>query len=117
MTDPFVLTALTVAGLAAAYPLARQRLELSLAKHPSLTGHSRMAKRVASLVPGYAYDEARFFGSDEAPAEVQALRRAGFARLAHELSSRHPQSVALSKQAREGISDMLFSCAFRVPFK
>ena len=117
MTDPFVLTALTVAGLAAAYPLARQRLELSLAKHPSLTGHSRMAKRVASLVPGYAYDEARFFGSDEAPAEVQALRRAGFARLAHELSSRHPQSVALSKQAREGISDMQFTGAYRVPFQ
>jgi glutamate-1-semialdehyde 2,1-aminomutase len=33
-----------------------------------------MAKRVAALVPGYAYDEARFFGADDAPPEVQARR-------------------------------------------
>jgi len=117
MNDPLVLTALAVAGLAAAYPLARQRLELSLAKHPSLTGHSRMAKRVAALVPGYAYDEAQFFGSDGAPAAVQAQRRAGFMRLAHELTSRHPKSVALTKQAREGLSDLQFTGAYRVPFQ
>ncbi len=117
MNDPLVLTALAVAGLAAAYPLARQRLELSLAKHPSLTGHSRMAKRVAALVPGYAYDEAQFFGSDGAPAAVQAQRRAGFMQLAHELTSRHPKSVALTKQAREGLSDLQFTGAYRVPFQ
>jgi len=117
MNDPLVLTALAVAGLAAAYPLARQRLELSLAKHPSLTGHSRMAKRVAALVPGYAYDEAQFFGSDGAPAAVQAQRRAGFMRLAHELTSRHPKSVALTKQAGEGLSDLQFTGAYRVPFQ
>ncbi|MDP3612885.1 MAG: aminotransferase class III-fold pyridoxal phosphate-dependent enzyme, partial [Rubrivivax sp.] len=117
MSDPLVLTAVAVAGVLAAYPLARQRLELSLAKHPSLTGHSRMAKRVAALVPGYAYDEAQFFGSDGAPADVQLQRRAGFMRLAHELSNRHPQSVALTKQAREGLSDLQFTGAYRVPFQ
>ncbi len=115
--DPFALTALTVAGLAAAYPLARQRLELSLAKHPSLTGHSRMAKRVAALVPGYAYDETRFFGSDDAPPAVQSQRRAGFARLAEQLSSRHAASIAMTKTAREAISDLQFTGAYRVPFQ
>ena len=34
-------------------------------------GHSRMAKRVAAQVPGYAYDEAQFFASDGAPGGVR----------------------------------------------
>ena len=33
---------------------AYTRLQLSKAKHPSLAGHSRMAKRVARLVPFYS---------------------------------------------------------------
>jgi len=117
MNDALVFTALALAGLAATLPLARRRLELSLAKHPSLTGHSRMAKRVASLVPGYTYDEQRFFGSDGAPAEVVARRRTGFARLAAQLNARHEKSIALTAQAREAISDLQFTGAYRVPFQ
>jgi glutamate-1-semialdehyde 2,1-aminomutase len=117
MIEPLALTAITVAGLAAAWPLAMQRLALSRAKHPSLTGHSRMAKRVARLVPGYTYDEAKFFGSDGAPAEVQARRRQGFARLATQLTTRHEKSIALTRQARETISDLQFTGAYRVPFQ
>ena len=60
--ETFTVTTLALAAAAAAFaPRAVRRLELSLAKHRSLTGHSRLAKRVAALVPGYAYDEARFF--------------------------------------------------------
>jgi len=117
MVEPLLLTALAAAGLAAALPKARQRLELSLAKHPSLTGHSRMAKRVAALVPGYSYDEVRFFGSDGAPPEMQARRRAGFMRLAGQLSSRHEASIALTRQARESIPDLQFTGIYRVPFQ
>ncbi|MDZ7590526.1 MAG: aminotransferase class III-fold pyridoxal phosphate-dependent enzyme [Rubrivivax sp.] len=117
MVEPLLLTALAAAGLAAVLPRARQRLELSLAKHPSLTGHSRMAKRVAGLVPGYSYDEARFFGSDGAPAEVQAHRRAGLMRLAGQLTTRHEKSIALTQQARAAISDLQFTGAYRVPFQ
>jgi len=109
--------ALALAAAAVTLPLARRRLELSLAKHPSLAGHSRMAKRVAALVPGYAYDEERFFGSDGAPAEVVTRRRAGFFALAGRLAERHPKSVALTKQARERISDLQFTGAYRVPFQ
>ena len=116
MTEPLVLTALAVAGLVALLPLARRRLELSLAKHPSLTGHSRMAKRVAALVPGYAYDEARFFGSDGAPTEVQARRRSGFVRLAGQLTKRHAKSIALTQQAREHLPDLQFTGSYRVPY-
>ena len=117
MNESLVFTALAVAGLAAALPLAKRRLELSLAKHPSLTGHSRMAKRVAALVPGYAYDEARFFGSDGAPGEVMQRRQAGFQRLAAQLGERHARSIAMTAQAREGISDLQFTGAYRVPFQ
>ena len=74
--------------MAFAWPRLSQRLALSRAKHPSLAGHSRIARRVASLVPGYVYDEARFFGSDGAPPEIVARRREGFMRLAGQLNSR-----------------------------
>ena len=43
MDNAFALTTLGLA-IAASLPLAKSRLELSLDKHPSLTGHSRMAK-------------------------------------------------------------------------
>ena len=117
MNEPLLLGALAAASAAVLLPMARQRLELSLAKHRSLTGHSRMAKRVARMLPGYAYDEARFFGSDSAPAEVQAQRRAGFMQLAHTLRTRHPKSLALTRQAREGLSDLQFTGAYRVPYQ
>jgi glutamate-1-semialdehyde 2,1-aminomutase len=119
MNDPVILTALSLAGLAATLAgvgAAKQRLELSLAKHPSLTGHSRMAKRVASLVPGYAYDEEKFFNADAAPAAVQAQRRAGFMRLAGHLNARHAQSIALTQQAREHLPDLQFTGSYRVPY-
>ncbi|MBC7938814.1 MAG: aminotransferase class III-fold pyridoxal phosphate-dependent enzyme [Chitinophagaceae bacterium] len=119
MNETFAFSAVATAVVAAlvVLPLARRRLELSLAKHPSLTGHSRMAKRVAALVPGYAYDEARFFGSDDAPAEVQGRRRDGLRRLGAVLQERHAKSLALTAQAREGLSDLQFTGAYRVPFQ
>jgi glutamate-1-semialdehyde 2,1-aminomutase len=49
MEDTLALVALGGVALAAVAPRLKRRLELSRAKHPSLTGHSRMAKRVASL--------------------------------------------------------------------
>ena len=95
---------------------ARRRLQLSLAKHRSLAGHSRMAKRVAGLLPGFSYAEDRFFSVDDAPAEVEGRRRAGFRRLAQQFAERHPQSIAQSMAAAERISDIPFTRAYRVPF-
>ncbi len=116
MSDSLLVSGLALAGLAVALPLARQRLELSLAKHPSLTGHSRMAKRVAAMVPGYAYEEAQFFASDGAPPQLQAQRKQGFVRLANALNGRHAQSIVLTQQAREHIADLQFISAYRVPY-
>ncbi len=118
MDETLTLSALAAIGaLGLALPRIKRRLELSRAKHRSLAGHSRMAKRVASLIPGYAYDEARFFDSDGAPAEVQARRRAGFAALCDLYARRYPKSAALTAQAREGISDLQFTGSYRVPFQ
>src|SRR5947207_13904383 len=69
------------AAVAASLFKLRRRLELSQAKHRSPAGHSRMARRLAGLVPFYEYDEARFFCADGAPAEVAQCRRTGFERL------------------------------------
>jgi glutamate-1-semialdehyde 2,1-aminomutase len=103
--------------VAAALPRLKRRLELSRAKHPSLTGHSRMAKRVARLIPFYEYDEARFFSADGAPDDVVALRRQGFAKLATLYRERFARSAALAGEAAEGISDLQFTASYRVPFQ
>ena len=90
-----------LAAIAAAFalPKIKTRLELSKAKHPSLAGHSRMARRVASLLPYYEYDETRFFQCDHAPGEVAAQRRAGFMRLAALYKQRYERSAALTAEA------------------
>lgn len=51
------ISAALAAGMA---PTAWRRLTLSRAKHRSLTGHSRMAKRVAGWLPGYRLEEQAF---------------------------------------------------------
>ena len=113
----FAFSALMLAALAVLAPRIKRRLELSRAKHASLTGHSKMAKRVAGLLPGYAYDEARFFGSDGAPEEFSRRRRAGFDKLVALYAERFPKSAALTAQASTGISDLQFTGSYRVPFQ
>jgi len=120
MDETYALSAMalaTLATLAVALPAARRRLELSIAKHPSLTGHARMARRVAALLPGYAYDADRFFNSDQAPAEAVSRRRAALQRLSTLFSQRHARSLALTRQAAAGLSDLQFTSAYRVPFQ
>jgi glutamate-1-semialdehyde 2,1-aminomutase len=113
------VSAMTAAAVGAAWTLPRlkRRLELSRAKHRSLAGHSRMAKRVASLIPGYAYGEERFFASDGAPLEVVQQRKDGFQALAALYATRYPLSVQATAQAREGVSDLQFTGSYRVPFQ
>jgi glutamate-1-semialdehyde 2,1-aminomutase len=103
-------------ALLAVSPKIKQRIELSRAKHRSLAGHSRMAKRLARLMPGYSFTEDRFFNCDGAPKEVAQRRHAAFFALAQTLQSRHAQSLAVTARAREHISDLQFTAAYRVPF-
>ncbi len=108
---------LSAAALATSLVTLRRRLELSKAKHRTLTGHARMARRVASLVPFYDYDESRFFCSDDAPEEVAARRRAGFERLAALYDARFAETIRRTAEATDGISDLQFTDAYRVPFQ
>jgi glutamate-1-semialdehyde 2,1-aminomutase len=106
----------TAAGTLAATK-GRQRLALSRAKHRSLGGHVRMAKRVAGQIPFYSYGEDRFFRADGASDEVAARRRAGFDRLAALNSDRFRETLALTAETREGLSDLQFTGRYRVPFQ
>lgn len=120
MEPGYTRIALYAAGaavLAAALAKLKARLELSKAKHPSLTGHARMARRAASLIPFYEYDESRFFTADRPPDDIAALRRAGFARLSALYRSRFAQTVQLTEKIKETISDVQFTEAYRVPFQ
>jgi glutamate-1-semialdehyde 2,1-aminomutase len=110
-------TAAAAALLLYLFARAKTRLELSLAKHRSLTGHARMARRVASLIPFYDYDEDRFFRSDDAPDDVAGRRRDSLTRLSQLWGQRFGQSIATTKQAAGGISDLQFTAAYRVPFQ
>jgi glutamate-1-semialdehyde 2,1-aminomutase len=120
MDDRFVtltLYALGATTLVAGLAKAKSRLELSGAKHRSLAGHARMARRVASLVPFYEFGEDQFFRSDDAPDDIAARRRKGFMRLAQLYRERFAETRRLTAEARGGISDLQFTDAYRVPFQ
>ena len=94
-----------------------RRLQLSRAKHRSLAGHSRWAKRFAALVPYYEYSEEQFFAADDAPPDIVKQRRDGFARLADLYAQRFTKTAALTKEVTDGISDMQFTSRYRVPYQ
>jgi len=95
----------------------KTRLELSRAKHPSLRGHSRIARTVAKLVPFYEYDEASFFRTDDAPSDVAERRRTGFMRLAALYQQRFAETRRVTDDVQSGLSDLQFTAAYRVPFQ
>src|ERR1700719_3286707 len=95
----------------------RHRLQLSKAKCGSLDGHPRIARRVASFVPFYEYDEKRFFCSDDAPADIAAIRRAGFMRLSALYATRFRETNRHTAEVVDAISDLQFTQAYRVPFQ
>jgi glutamate-1-semialdehyde 2,1-aminomutase len=119
MDSPTLILSLsTAAGAAAvAFPKLHARLALSRAKHRSLTGHSKMSRAVARLIPHYEFDIDDFFRSDGAPSAIATQRQDGFFRLASLYEQRYPKGRALTKEAAERISDLQFTRAYRVPFQ
>jgi glutamate-1-semialdehyde 2,1-aminomutase len=119
MTVDTWLVLLVVGGVALAMALRelRARLDLTLAKHRSLAGHPRLARRVASLVRFYEYDEARFYGVDGAPEDVVRQRRAGFEALVATYRERFPEPARATTELAAGLSDLQFTNAYRVPFQ
>src|SRR3954447_8828176 len=93
------------AAVATSLVTLRRRLQLSMAKHASLTGHARMARWGAPLVPLYQYDEGRFFCADDAPQDVAALRRSGLTRLPDLCQTRVAETIRRTEEVADGISD------------
>lgn len=93
------------------------RIQLSRAKHRSLAGHSNISKFISRLLPAYEFDENQFFNTDNVSTEIAERRRDGFLRLSCELLTRSRQSLAMSEDVKEGVSDMQFVSRYRVPFQ
>jgi glutamate-1-semialdehyde 2,1-aminomutase len=113
-----VLMEIGAAAAAAAvlWPRAAARLALSRAKHPSLAGHARMSRWMASQVARYDFDADTFFTSDGAPADVATARRNGLSRLGSEFRLRSPETIAATETLAGSVSDLQFTRAYRVPF-
>jgi glutamate-1-semialdehyde 2,1-aminomutase len=105
------------AAVATSVAALRKRLELSHAKHPSLSGHARIARRLARFVLFYEYDAERFFCSDGAPHDIAARRRAGFNQLAQIYRTSFAETIHATAEAAESLSDLQFTSAYRVPFQ
>jgi glutamate-1-semialdehyde 2,1-aminomutase len=111
------LSAAAIAGAAAAFPKLQARLALSRAKHRSLTGHSKMSKMVARLVPHYEFDIDNFFRSDGAPPDVAMQRQDAFFRLSGFYAQRYAKGRQMTAEVTERISDLQFTETYRVPFQ
>jgi len=111
------LSAAALAGAAAAFPKIQARVALSRAKHRSLTGHSKMSKLVARLVPHYEFDIGEFFAADGAPKDVATQRQDGFLRLAGLYATRYAKGRQMTVEAAGRISDLQFTETYRVPFQ
>ncbi len=116
MSPSILLSSIAVAALAASSRPLLARLRLSRAKHRSLAGHARIARRVAGQIPFYDHDEDRFFASDGADAAVVARRSDGFARLSQTFRTRFARTAAVTADAATMLPDLDFTSRYRVPF-
>ena len=96
---------------------AWQRLQLSLAKNPSLGGHLRWAKRIARRIPGYSYPVERWFDIDGAPSDISQKRQAGLKALGQDLIARSPLTLRQTSESKKMIADLQFISQYRVPFQ
>jgi glutamate-1-semialdehyde 2,1-aminomutase len=118
MAAETTLAALALAGcLAALLPRVHRRLELSRAKHRSLAGHARIARRLARLIPALSYRDDRFFGADGVPPVVIERRRQALQRLARDLAERNREGIAATRDAKDYLPDLRFTSHYRVPFQ
>jgi glutamate-1-semialdehyde 2,1-aminomutase len=118
MPDAWSVAVFMLAGLMAVLVAVklRARLALSRAKHRSLAGHSRLSRRIAALVPRYAFDDADFFRADDATAEVADRRRAAFEGLSRLAATTSVRTLDQTAEAAPHISDLQFTESYRVPF-
>ncbi|WP_347302272.1 aminotransferase class III-fold pyridoxal phosphate-dependent enzyme [Croceibacterium sp. TMG7-5b_MA50] len=111
-----ILAALLGSTALLAFTKGRRRLALSRAKHKSLGGHVRMAKRVAGQVGAFDQPADSFFAADGAADDIARCRQAGFDRLGVLFAERYRETLALTREVRPGLSDLQFTGSYRVPF-
>ena len=122
MNETLTLSALALYGVGGGAGLwalnkAKARVELSLAKHRSLAGHPRTARRIAALLPTYAYEEAHALCVDKAPNEVVALRKQALERMVLQFQTRFDKSLRATSDVLGSLSDLQFVSAYRIPFQ
>jgi glutamate-1-semialdehyde 2,1-aminomutase len=93
------------------------RLLLSRAKHRSLAGHPRWARRLARALRGYEFGGEQFFDADGAPQNIQQQRRGAFERLSALYKERFAATRAATVELGGAVSDIDFTSRYRVPFQ
>ena len=97
--------------------LARgRRLWAFVLSLPAISYTPAISRRLSKLVKTRHYSEEEFLGADDAPEAVIDTRRQAIGNLADVLARRSPKSEAWGLQVREGLSDLRFADANRVPF-
>ena len=120
MLDTIIMVSLYALGTVLAIQLilkAKQRLELSFAKNPSLGGHVRWSKRFTRLIPAYYYSEENWFNSDGAPSEIASQRKSALTQLGQDLVEQSPLTLRQTELTKPLISDLQFTSNYRVPFQ
>ena len=97
----FALYALGAAVLAASLAKLKAKLELTKATQWSLAGNVWIARRIASLIPFYDYDEEQFFRADSPPDEIAARRRPGFMRLSKLFRERFAKTDQFTAEVKD----------------
>ncbi len=115
--NSLLLYGVSTAALLLGLKRIKTRAELSLAKHRSLAGHPRMARRLSAVLPNYQYSEAEMFGVDGAPQDVVARRSQAIAALIAQIAERFPKSLQAGTEVVSGLSDMQFVIAYRIPYQ
>jgi glutamate-1-semialdehyde 2,1-aminomutase len=115
--NPLLLSALGAAVLLMVATRLRNRVELSLAKHRSLAGHPRIAKRISALFRTYSYEEVNAFGLDGATPSVVEDRKRAFGALVTQYGLRFSKGRQASLEVVSGLSDLQFISAYRIPFQ
>ncbi|TSA07700.1 MAG: aminotransferase class III-fold pyridoxal phosphate-dependent enzyme [Comamonadaceae bacterium] len=95
----------------------RHRVELSLAKHRSLVGHPRIAKRISAWLPAYSYRDADVFELDGATPAVVDGRRRAFDTLVTQYALRFQRGRQAGLEVVSALSDLQFINAYRMPFQ
>jgi len=115
--DSWAWLGLGGAALAVGATKVSARAQLSLAKHRSLAGHPRMARRIAALLPNYSYDALQALGVDGAPDDIVEMRGRALDGLTAQFQTRYAKSLQATAELTSGVSDLQFVSAYRIPFQ